>query len=115
MLQYFYDGQLRDISSRTVSAQQLQADGTVATVEHTFYFSHFGPIMDLGGRTLSLLAVGPMQWAPYLPIAMPTWRTCGGWTSGCAWARPQNLGEFKQALRDHRHSLGEYDRRGPLR
>ena len=47
-MQYIYDGELRDIEPRTVSAQSLQADGSVATVEHTFYLSHFGPIVDLG-------------------------------------------------------------------
>ncbi|MCB1847911.1 MAG: penicillin acylase family protein, partial [Halieaceae bacterium] len=34
-MQYIYDGEVRDIESRTVSAQNLLADGSVETVEHT--------------------------------------------------------------------------------
>jgi len=54
-MQYIYDGEIRDIDSRTVSAQNLQADGSVETVEHTFYLSHYGPIVGLG--TVSPLVV----------------------------------------------------------
>lgn len=50
-LEYIYDGEVRALEPRTVSAQRVRADGSIETVEHTFYFSHFGPIVDLGSVT----------------------------------------------------------------
>ncbi len=47
-LQYVYDGELRDLESQSVSAELLLDDGSLETVEHTFYLSHFGPVVDLG-------------------------------------------------------------------
>jgi acyl-homoserine-lactone acylase len=46
-LQYLYDGEYRDFETRTVTAQRMTSRG-LETVEHTFYLSHFGPIVDLG-------------------------------------------------------------------
>ena len=47
-MEYLYDGEPRAIESRSVTAEQVLEDGSVETVEHTFYFSHYGPIVDLG-------------------------------------------------------------------
>ena len=48
-MQYDYDGEWRDIEATTVSAQQLQSDGSLKTVEHVFYSTHYGLVLDLGG------------------------------------------------------------------
>ena len=48
-MQYDYDGQWRDIESTTVSAQQLLEDGSLETVERTFYSTHYGLVLDLAG------------------------------------------------------------------
>jgi acyl-homoserine-lactone acylase len=48
-LQYEYDGEWRDITSATVSAQVKTANGDMQTREKTFYTSHYGMIIDLGG------------------------------------------------------------------
>jgi len=48
-MQYDYDGQWRDITSKTVSAMEQQADGSLVEVEKTFYSSHYGLLVDLGG------------------------------------------------------------------
>ncbi len=48
-MQYDYDGQWRDIEATTVAAQVLQEDGSLATVERTFYSTHYGLVLDLGG------------------------------------------------------------------
>ncbi|MBT4519402.1 MAG: acylase, partial [Halieaceae bacterium] len=48
LMQYMYDGEARDLKAHTVSAQRMLEDGSVETVEHTFYTSHFGLIVDLG-------------------------------------------------------------------
>jgi len=97
-LQYVYDGQLRDISSRTVSAQQLQADGTVATIEHTFYFSHFGPIVDLGAA-LSALGGWPNAAGTVFTYRDANLENLRGLDQWVRMGKAQNLGEFKQALR----------------
>ncbi|CAH0990060.1 Aculeacin-A acylase [Sinobacterium norvegicum] len=39
----------RDITSEQVTAEQVRDDGSIETVEKTLYFSHYGPIVDLGG------------------------------------------------------------------
>ncbi len=41
---YFYDGQLRDMTTKTVTVQVKGADGTLSPKSNTFYFSHFGPV-----------------------------------------------------------------------
>ena len=48
-MQYDYDGEWRDIDATTVSAQQLQEDGSLTTVERTFYSTQYGLVLDLGG------------------------------------------------------------------
>ncbi|MDJ0879999.1 MAG: penicillin acylase family protein [Halieaceae bacterium] len=45
-LQYFYDGELRDIVPVEVTVQSKQADGTLVDVTKTFYDSQFGPIVN---------------------------------------------------------------------
>ncbi len=45
--EYQYDGQMRPITSETVTAERLRIDGSIEKVEHTFYFSHFGPILSV--------------------------------------------------------------------
>ncbi len=59
-LKYVYGDELRDIETQTVSAERKLADGTIETVEHTFYLTHFGPVLDLSGPTgVALLADWP--------------------------------------------------------
>lgn len=48
-LQYEYDGEWRDITSQTVSALVKTESGDMETREKTFYTSHYGMIIDLGG------------------------------------------------------------------
>ncbi|MFK7975148.1 MAG: penicillin acylase family protein [Halioglobus sp.] len=48
-MQYEYDGEFRDITSQTVSAVVKLENGELETREKTFYSSHYGMILDLGG------------------------------------------------------------------
>jgi acyl-homoserine-lactone acylase len=48
-MQYLYDDEYRDITEQNVSIQVKLADGSVQTREKTFYSSHFGLIVNLGG------------------------------------------------------------------
>lgn len=48
-MQYEYDGQMRDITAQAVTIDVQDEGGSVQQQSHTFYFSHYGPIVDLGG------------------------------------------------------------------
>ncbi len=41
---YLYDGQVRDMTTKTVTVQVKNADGSLSPRSNTFYFSHFGPV-----------------------------------------------------------------------
>ncbi|MEZ5572835.1 MAG: penicillin acylase family protein [Halioglobus sp.] len=58
-MEYEYDGQWRKITSATVSAKALTASGEMETHQKTFYSSHYGMIIDLGGVN-PLLAGWPL-------------------------------------------------------
>jgi acyl-homoserine-lactone acylase len=47
LLQYQYDGAMRDITPVVVEAEVKLADGSVETRSRTFYQSHFGPVVSL--------------------------------------------------------------------
>jgi acyl-homoserine-lactone acylase len=53
-LRYEYDGGFRDITQQTVTAQQVGEGGEIEDVEHIFYMSHYGPILNLGGVNAAL-------------------------------------------------------------
>lgn len=98
VMEYLYDGEIREIESRTVSAERLREDGSVETVEHTFYLSHFGPIIDLGtvSPVLAGWPNGVGTLLTYRDANLDNLRGIGQWVDmGMA----GDLGEFKQALR----------------
>ncbi|MEE4143263.1 MAG: penicillin acylase family protein, partial [Halieaceae bacterium] len=97
-MQYIYDGEMRDIESRTVTAQSLRADGSVETVEHTFYLSHFGPIVDLGGVS-PLLAGWPNAVGTLLTYRDANLENLRGLEQWVRMGQAADLDEFKQALR----------------
>ncbi len=97
-MQYIYDGEIRDIESRTVTAQNLRADGSVQTVEHTFYLSHFGPIVDLGAVS-PLLAGWPNAVGTLLTYRDANLENLRGLEQWVRMGQAANLDEFKQALR----------------
>lgn len=49
---YYYDGQVRKMTSRTVTVQVKQPDGSLKPASHTFWSSHEGP----------MLVVPPLTW-----------------------------------------------------
>ena len=55
-MEYLYDGEMHEITSQTVTVQQMTEGGGTQSIDHTFYSSHFGPILDLG--TVSPLLAG---------------------------------------------------------
>lgn len=46
-LRYRYDGDYRDMTSKTVEVQVLTAEGKLEPYQRTVYFSHFGPMLEL--------------------------------------------------------------------
>jgi len=97
-MQYSYDGDFRDITSQTVSAEQVAADGSVETVDHTFYFSHFGPIIDLGSAN-ALLGGWPNVFGTLLTYRDANLDNLRGLDQWVKMGQAADLSEFKNALR----------------
>lgn len=98
-MQYLYDGEYRDITSQAVSAQRVSSSGDVETVEHTFYFSHYGAIINLGGLN-SLLDGWPTINGSVLSYNDANLENVRGINQWVNMGKATNLGEFKNALRD---------------
>jgi acyl-homoserine-lactone acylase len=98
IFEYLYDGEIRELESRTVSAEQMLDSGSVETVEHTFYFSHFGPIVDLG--TVSPLLGGwPNAVGTLLTYRDANLENLRGLEQWVRMGQAADLEEFKEALR----------------
>ena len=54
ILAYVYDGEVEEMEPITVAAEVLNSDGSTSTVEHTFYMTRFGPVVDLGALNPAL-------------------------------------------------------------
>lgn len=99
-MQYLYDGEFRDITQETVSIQVKLEDGSMETREKTFYSSHYGLIINLGGVS-SLLGGWPVLGDSLLTLrdanADTMLRTPGQFIRK---AQASNMDEFTDALRD---------------
>ncbi|MDX1733129.1 MAG: penicillin acylase family protein [Halioglobus sp.] len=97
-LQYMYDGEMRDITSETVTAQRIGAQGEIETVEHTFYFSHIGVMLELGSANDAVAG-----WPTFLGTAFTYFdanlENLRGLDQWLNMGRAANLQEFKDALR----------------
>ncbi len=98
-MQYDYDGEMRDITAQTVSTEQVAADGSVETVEYTFYLSHFGPIIDLGAVS-PLLSGWPNAAGTILTYRDANLENLRGMEQWQKMGQSRDLGEFKAALAD---------------
>jgi acyl-homoserine-lactone acylase len=97
-MQYIYDGEARDITAQTVSAERKNSDGSVETVEHTFYSSHFGPIVDLGVVS-PLLAGWPNAVGTLLTYRDANLENIRGMDQWVKMGQAQDMAEFTDALR----------------
>jgi acyl-homoserine-lactone acylase len=50
---YLYDGEERALEPRTVEVEVKQEDGSIETIEHTSWWSHYGPIVNFPGMPWS--------------------------------------------------------------
>jgi acyl-homoserine-lactone acylase len=46
LLEYIVDGEIKALQPVTVSTETKTEDGSIETVEHTFYMSEYGPVVD---------------------------------------------------------------------
>ena len=94
-MRYFFDGQERDIEALPVTVKVRNEDGTVSDASHTFYFSHFGPM--LGGQ---------FPWSASLAFTMRIAeegpRGMQGGAIGIA--RATTVRELKQSLNRSQHT-----------
>ncbi|CAA0101216.1 Aculeacin-A acylase [Halioglobus japonicus] len=97
-LEYLYDGEFREITSETVSVERAGAGGELETIEHTFYFSHYGAIINLGGIN-SLLDGWPTINGSVLTYFDANLENLRGLDQWINMGKSKNLGEFKDALR----------------
>ncbi len=97
-LQYLYDGELRDFTAETVTAERRNEDGSIETVEHTFYASHIGPVVDLGALS-DLLAGWPNALGTVLSYRDANRENLRGLDQWINMGKAKNLGELKDALR----------------
>ncbi len=89
---YVYDGQTRDMTTKTVTVQVKNADGTLSSKSNTFYFSHFGPI------TTSTSV--PIPWTRTNAFAIRD-TNLDNWRLGDQWIainKAKSTGEIKTAL-----------------
>ncbi len=97
-LQYIYDGEPRDLETQSVSAQLLREDGSLENIDHTFYLSHYGPIVDLGSLS-PLLAGWPNVLGTLVTYRDVNMENLGIIDQTINMAKAADLGEFKEALR----------------
>lgn len=97
-MQYSYNGQWRDITSETVTAERQNADGSIETVEHTFYSSHYGAIVNLGAVN-SLLDGWPTITGTVLAYTDANLENIRGLQQWVDMGKSRNMAEFKKALR----------------
>jgi acyl-homoserine-lactone acylase len=59
---YIWDGAIRHMKETTVSVDVLEPDDSIGTRSHTFYETHFGPVMDFTDAL--------MPWTPVVAYAL---------------------------------------------
>jgi len=98
-MQYVYDGGMRDITSQTVNVQNMTADGALEDIEHTFYFSHFGAIVNLGSIN-ALLSGWPNANGSVLTYRDGNLENLRGLEQWVNMGKATDLEEFKASLAD---------------
>ena len=86
---YYYDGKEREMTSKLVTVEVRQDDGSIKKVEHRVFFSHYGPIINQAG----------LEWTAKRAATI---RDANGENTGfgeqhLAMSKAKSLEEFKQA------------------
>lgn len=97
-MQYLYDGEYRDITSKTITAKVKTSSGELETREKTFYSSHYGMLIDLGGVD-PLLAGWPLFNGNVMAIRDANLQTgIRSATEFLTKAQATNMAEYEAAL-----------------
>ncbi|MEM1152880.1 MAG: penicillin acylase family protein [Pseudomonadota bacterium] len=99
LMQYDYDGQWQNIEANTVQAQRLLEDGSLETIERTFYSTRYGLLVDLGGVNPAL---GGWPTFAGTVFSMRDANLETGFRSLTQWvekAQATNMEEYREALR----------------
>ena len=98
LLEYMVDGEVRALDPVTVTAENRTDDGSIETVEHTFYLSEYGPVVDpsplepgLGGWPNGLGTI-----FAYQDANLENMRSVEYWLNV---GQSRNLDEYKEASR----------------
>jgi len=86
---YYYDGKEREMTSRVVTIDVKDADGSMKKLEQRVFFSHYGPIVSLAGLEWSAKSAVTLRDANADNTNFGEQHT--------AMARAKNLDEFKAA------------------
>ncbi len=97
LLQYEYDGAFRDLEPVTVTAEVQNDDGSIDTVEHTFWNTHNGTVVDLGGLS-PLLAGWPNAVGTIVAYRDANLGNLRGMEQWLRMGQATNLGELKTEL-----------------
>lgn len=97
--EYDYDGQWREITTQDVSIERMTDSGDIETVEHTFYLTHFGPVVNLGGIN-ALLDGWPNVVGTLVAYRDGNLENLRGLEQWINMGKAANLTEFKAALSD---------------
>ena len=98
LLAYVYDGEVEEMEPVTVSAELLNDDGSLSTVEHTFYLTRFGPVVDLGGLNQAL-GGWPNIVGSMIAMQDANLENLRGFEQWANFGRAEDLDDLKQALR----------------
>jgi len=96
-MRYRYGKEFRDIRKQAISIDVKQSDGSVEPYEHTLYFSHYGPMLNLSSLSPSL------GWSKQSALS---YRDANESNTGMleqwmAMAKASNADEFFEAFNDH--------------
>jgi acyl-homoserine-lactone acylase len=97
LLEYIVDGEAIAFEPVTVSAEIIAADDSVQTVEHTFYMSQYGPVVDLGELS-PLLGGWPTAAGTVLAMQDANKENMRGFDQWLNMGQSADMDEFKQAL-----------------
>jgi acyl-homoserine-lactone acylase len=86
---YRYGDEEREMEARPLTVEVREEDGSLATVEHTAYFTHYGPVVNFPGVGWTAERVLTMRSA--------NWDNEEGWRQWLDMNRARSLNEFQQA------------------
>ncbi len=95
-LEYEYDGEMRSIEAHPVTIERRLEDGAIEELEHTFYTSHFGPIVDLAAFD-ALVAGWPNAFGTVMTYRDANLDNLRGFSMWKAMAEAGSMEEFQEA------------------